>query len=169
MNRLFTLLTALLGAALLAGAPTSAHAQQVTKNAKVKVNIKKPLVITLVQDLEMGNIVLPTGPGSHTVTLAQDGTLTCPAALTCSGVVQPAAYNLTGSHKQSATIQAPDFDLVNAATGDAIRFYPDAPATVQLPNSGNRGVDFNVGGSITIPSTAEGAYEGTITIIADYE
>lgn len=168
MNRPLTLLLALWCAVLLA-VPTAAYAQPVTVNANVKVNIKKPLVITSLQDLELGNIILPAGPGTHTVSLAQNGTLTCPAALTCAGTVQPAVYNISGSHKLVVTVQAPAFDLVNASTGDAIRFYPDAPTRVTLPNSGNKGVDFNVGGSLTIPSTAEGAYEGTITITADYE
>ena len=169
MKRLLTILSALWCAVTLFGAPVAAYAQPVTVNANVKVNIKKPLVITSLQDLEFGNVILPSAPGTYTITMAQDGTLTCPAAVTCSGISQPAIYNLTGSHKQVANVQVADFDMVNPITGDAIRFYPDAPTTVNLPNSGNKGADFNIGGSFTVPSTAEGAYEGTITIIADYQ
>ena len=169
MNRFLTHLVALVCAVTLFAAPGVAFAQPVTVNANVKVNIKKPLVITSVQDLEFGNVILPAAPGNYTISMAQDGTLSCPAVVTCSGLSQPAIYNLHGSHKQVATVQVPEFDLVNALTGDAIRFHPDAPSVVNLPNSGNKGADFNIGGSFTVPSTAEGAYEGTITVIADYQ
>ena len=51
-----------------------------------------------------------------------------------------------------------------------MRFTPTAPASVTLVNSGNPGRDFNVGGSITIPSTAtDGVYSGVIEVTVDYQ
>lgn len=169
MHRISALFLPLVLLFAVFGGAGEARAQSASVNAAVKVNIKKPLVITSLQPMDLGTIIMTTAPGPHTVRLSRAGILTCPAALTCNGAVQAASYNITGSHKQTVTIQAPDFDMVNAVTGAAIRFYPDAPASIALPNSGNKGTDFSVGGSMTIPVGAEGTYEGTITITADYQ
>ena len=45
----------------------------------------------------------------------------------------------------------------------------DAPATISLPNSGGKGVDFPLGGSIRLDSTtADGTYVGTFNVTVDY-
>jgi len=45
----------------------------------------------------------------------------------------------------------------------------DGPGTVALPNSGNKGVDFSLGGRITLSSsTAGGLYTGTFNVTVDY-
>jgi hypothetical protein len=39
-----------------------------------------------------------------------------------------------------------------------------------MPNSGNTGVDFNIGGAITLASTTnDGFYQGDIVVTADYQ
>ena len=53
---------------------------------------------------------------------------------------------------------------------DTIPFTANGPATVTPPNSGNSGIDFNVGGSIVVSSAlVGGVYTGTMTITADYQ
>jgi hypothetical protein len=45
----------------------------------------------------------------------------------------------------------------------------DNPGTVSLPNSGNPGVEFSLGGTITLNSTtAGGLYSGTFNVTVDY-
>ena len=67
------------------------------------------------------------------------------------------------------TILAPAVDLTNA-TGAKLRFTPVAPTTITLPNSGNTGIDFNIGGTLAITSTtADGNYTGIVTVTADYQ
>jgi hypothetical protein len=59
---------------------------------------------------------------------------------------------------------------VNPADGSTIRFTPIAPATVTLTNSGTPGRNFNVGGSISVPSTVTGGtYAGNVEITVDYQ
>lgn len=145
-----------------------ARAQQVQAKANVKVSIKKPIVVTLLQSLDFGTVILSGGGAADTFAISRTGALTCAAGATCTGAAQEARYNVTGSNQATVTINAPDFDLVNGA-GDAIRFYPDAPATIDLPNSGNTGIDFGVGGTISVPQTAAGAYVGTMTVTAEYQ
>ena len=41
---------------------------------------------------------------------------------------------------------------------------------MQLPNSGSPGLNFYVGGSVTIDqATVGGSYQGTFTVTADYQ
>ena len=60
-------------------------------------------------------------------------------------------------------------NLVNSVDGSAIAFTPEAPATLTLTNSGSPGKDFNVGGSIAVPSTADGTYSGNVEVTVDYQ
>jgi hypothetical protein len=45
----------------------------------------------------------------------------------------------------------------------------DAPASLVLPNSGAPGINFSIGGSVTMnSSTAAGTYMGTFNVTVDY-
>ncbi|WP_265570324.1 DUF4402 domain-containing protein [Sphingomicrobium nitratireducens] len=159
----------LLLAAFLIGAPSLAHAQSVKASAKVSVQLKKPVVLTKLQDLDFGLIVgLQAGASPTAVTMTRDGTLTCPVPLRCSGAPLPGLYNIMGSNSAQVSISVTGADLVNAVSGATIGFTADGPTLLQLPNSGNKGVDFGVGGTIVVPSDAAGDYEGVITVTADY-
>jgi len=154
---------ALIGAAPAAAAPGT---------AQVSANVVKPLVLTWLQDLDLGTIVL--GPGSWsgaTVGVSQAGALSCTNAnVTCSGATKPAQYNVSGSNRQVVHITAPNVTLVNQ--GDAtqtLTLVISAPPSVTLTNSGPPGSDFSIGGSITLDSTtAGGTYVGTMNVTVDY-
>jgi hypothetical protein len=90
--------------------------------------------------------------------------------VTCAGATAVAKYNVTGSNNQSVRVSAPDVTLVNQAdSSKTLTLTADSPATVALPNSGNQGVDFPIGGSITLSSsTASGTYTGTFNVTVDY-
>lgn len=155
-------------AAACSGAPASAA----TINAQAKAKVVKPLAIESVQDLDLGTILLGTGTWSGaTVHLSQSGALTCPAPLTCSGVPQVAIYNIAGSNGQTIVISAPNVMLVNQTNpSSTLTLTPDAPAAIQLTNSGNPGTNIPIGGSITLDSTtADGVYAGTFNVTADYQ
>jgi spore coat protein U-like protein len=61
--------------------------------------------------------------------------------------------------------------LVNQSnSAQTLTLVLDSPGQVTLPNSGNQGVTFNVGGSVTVASTtASGTYRGTINVTVDYQ
>ena len=150
------------------GAPAGAA----TINAQAKAKVVKPLTIQSVQNLDLGTILL--GPGvwsGATVRLARTGALTCPAAVTCSGATQVAIYNVAGSKSQTIVISVPNVTLVNQANpARTLTLVPDAPATIQLANSGNPGTNVSIGGAITVDSTtADGVYVGTFNVTADYQ
>ena len=156
-------------ASLLAASPAAAvsPASQATANAK----IYKPLTISKVQNLDFGVIVLGAGAwAGEVVSLSQAGALTCGGGtnLTCSGSPQPAKYHLVGTNNATVTISSPGFNLTGPGT---LAFTPNAPATVNLGASGvTTGVDFSIGGSITLASTTpDGVYVGTFAVTADYQ
>ncbi len=164
MRRIATMAALVL--AFAGGTPAAAA----SINASVKAKVLKPLQLTVKQGLDMGTILLSgTITSNINVTLSQAGALTCPAPLTCSGTPMPAIVNIIGSNGAPITILAPAVDLTNA-TGAKLRFTPVAPTTVTLPNSGNTGIDFNIGGTLAITSTtADGNYTGIVTVTADYQ
>jgi spore coat protein U-like protein len=163
------MIAAALAAAALLAAPPAAAAETIT--AQVSAKVVKPLVLKHVQALDMGSVLL--GPGTWsgaTLRLARDGTLTCAAPLTCFGATQVAEYNVSGSNRITVRISAPDVTLVNQSDATkTLTMEVDTPGWVTLTNSGNRGVDFPLGGSVQLDSTtAEGTYVGTFNVTVDY-
>lgn len=161
------ILRLLMIAALAAGPAAGAGAASVKVPTKVKVS--KPLVLSVKQDLDFGHIVLASTTGTRIVSISTAGVFSCGVGLTCSGAPRQAIFNLTGSNNQLIRITAVGSPLVNG-TGGIIAFTPIAPATITLPNSGSGGLDFGVGGSISLPSTtADGIYAGTVEVTVDYQ
>jgi hypothetical protein len=160
--------------AVAALALISAPAQAVspTQQATASAKIYKPLTISFVQNLDFGTIVL-AGSGAwagEVVSMSQAGAVTCGGGsnLTCSGSPQAAKYHLVGSNNAVVTISSPGFNLTGPST---LAFTPNAPATVNLGASGlTTGVDFAIGGSITLASTTpDGVYSGVFNVTADYQ
>ena len=153
----------------LASAPALAGASQ---TSQAKATVIKPLVLRWVQDFDFGTVTLAPGSWSPaTVTLARNGSLSCPSPnTTCSGLAQVAKYNVAGSNSQTVTISAPNVTLVNQSDPtQTLTLIVDGPGTVFLTNSGNPGVTFPIGGSITFNSdTAGGTYAGTFNVTVNY-
>lgn len=145
--------------------PATAATMTIQANAKVV----KSLELSSKQNLDFGTVMLSGTPGTYTVSLSLAGVLTCPNGATCTGAPMPAILNASGSNGQIVRISVAPSDLVNAADGSRIPFTPLAPATITLTNSGQPGKDFNVAGSIDIPSTADGSYSGNIVVNAEYQ
>jgi Mat/Ecp fimbriae major subunit len=158
--------------ALLAMISAPAQAVSPASQATASAKIYRPLTIALVQNLDFGTVVL-AGSGSwsgEVVSMSQAGAVTCGGGtnLSCSGSPQAAKYHLVGSNNAVVTISSPGFNLTGPGT---LAFTPNAPATVNLGASGaSTGVDFAIGGSITLASTTpDGLYSGTFNVTADYQ
>jgi hypothetical protein len=154
--------------ALLGAMPLgSAQAAQTTIQASVKVT--KSLELSSKQNLDFGTVTLPGTPGTYTVSIDLAGQRSCPSGATCSGAALPAIMNAQGSNGQVVLISVASSNLVNPIDNSTIPFTPVAPASITLTNSGSPGKDFNVGGSIAIPSTADGTYSGNVVVTANYQ
>ena len=144
-----------------------------SRNATATARIVKPLTLTWVQDMNFGTI-LQSGAGTWSgavVKVNVDGTLTCTNTnVVCSGTVATARYNVTGTNNQRVNITAPNFSLTNANDGTTLALTVDKGlGYVVLPNSGNTGINFDLGGSITVDSsTTGGVYTGTFDVTVDY-
>jgi hypothetical protein len=164
----FALLIAVPGIALGMGAP----ARAATVNAAVNATVNKPLVLTKVQDLDLGTVTLGPGVWSNaTISISQAGALTCGSSnVVCSGVPMVAKYNVQGSKQQAVRISVPNVTLVNQNDStQTLTLAVDAPSTITLANSGFPGSNFSVGGSITLnSSTVAGTYVGTMNVTVDY-
>lgn len=158
---------ALLGAVM---ASPTAHAATVT--ASVSATPSKPLLLTKVQDLDLGSVTLGAGAWSNAiVSISQAGALSCTNAnIVCAGAALPAKYNIQGSNQQTVSISAPNVTMVNQNDGSqTLVFVTDAPTSVVLTNSGFPGKDFTIGGSVTLDSsTGAGTYVGTFNVTVDY-
>lgn len=172
MSNLFRMASvAAAAAAALAATPAQAVPSS-NGDATARARILKPLQLTHVigYDFNLGDITLSgAGPFSATVILAQNGTLTCPAAVTCTGTRSVARYNVAGTQGQRVLINVPSVLLENAA-GDDLWLTPLAPAFVDLSNSGAPGNDFDIGGQITVSDTTpDGVYTGVFAVTANYQ
>ena len=153
----------------LAGAD-GAHAA--TQVAQVNANVVKPLILTRLQNLNLGTIAL--GPGTWsgaTVGISRAGAFSCANAnLTCTGATQVAQYNVSGTNNQTVRITAPNVTLINQSDStQTLILVTDSPASVLLTNSGPPGTNFSIGGSITLSSTTVGGtYTGTFNVTVDY-
>lgn len=143
-----------------------------TVTLAVKANATKPLSLTALQDLDLGTIILTAGTWSGAnVGISRTGILNCSTSqVVCSGSAQVAKYNVTGENKQQITISTPDVILTNQSDpSKTLRMVVDSPGTVVLSNSGNKGQEFALGGTISVSSsTAGGQYEGTFNVTVDY-
>lgn len=150
--------------------PAAALAASVT--ASVNASPSKPLIIAKVQDLDLGSVTLGSGVWSGaTVSISQGGTFSCVNAnVTCTGATQVAIYNVQGSNQQTVRISAPNVTLVNQNDStENLTLVTDAPASIMLTNSGQPGLNFSVGGAVTLNSTtAAGTYVGTLNVTVDY-
>jgi hypothetical protein len=163
-----TLLLCLAGCSAALAAP----ARAVTQTASVNANVVKPLTLTKLQDLNLGTISLGPGPWSGVVVgISKTGIFTCNAKVVCTGTQQPAQFNVNGTNKMVVLIGAPNITLVNQSDATkTLTLTIDSPGQVTLPNSGNQGVNFSLGGSVTLSSTtAGGTYAGTINVTVDYQ
>jgi hypothetical protein len=157
----------LAAAALLAAAPA-----QAAPSVTVQANVVKPLILTWLQNLDLGSVVL--GPGSWsgaTVAVSQAGVFSCANPnLTCTGATQAARYNVSGTNNRTVFITSPNVTLVNQSDPTkTLTLVVDNPGTVMLTNSGPPGTDFSLGGSITVNSTTDsGVYSGTFNVTVDY-
>jgi hypothetical protein len=153
-------------------AALGAPARAVTQTASVNANVVKPLELTKLQDLNLGTIALGTGTWSGvTVGISKSGVFTCNAKVVCTGTQQVAQFNVNGTNKLVVLITAPNVTLVNQSdSSKTLTLTIDSPGQVILPNSGNQGSNFNLGGSVTLSSTtAGGTYRGTINVTVDYQ
>jgi len=149
---------------------SSAHA--VTQSASVNAQVVKPLTLTALQDLNLGTVALGSGSWSGaSVGISQAGVFTCSLKVTCTGTAQVAQFNVTGTNKMVVLISAPNVTLVNQNNStQTLSLIVDSPGQVTLPNTGQQGINFNVGGSITLSSTTVGGtYRGTIDVTVDYQ
>lgn len=151
-----------------AAAPTRAA----TVMAAVTASNVKPLVLTKLQDLDLGSVTLGTGIWSNaTISLSQGGVLSCANAnITCTGATSVASYNVQGSKQNTVNISVPNVTLVNQSdSSQTLTLVTSAPATLVLTNSGFPGSNFSIGGSVTLSSTtAAGTYVGTFNVTVDY-
>jgi hypothetical protein len=163
-------LSAIAAAALALAAEQPADAT--TQVVQVNANVIKPLILTWIQDLDLGSIVL--GPGTWsgaTVSISRAGVFSCTNAnVTCSGATKAATYNVSGQNNNVVKISAPNITLVNQSdTTQRLTLVLDSPGSVLLTNSGPPGTNFSVGGTITLNSTtAGGTYTGTFNLTVDY-
>ena len=159
----------LLTAAVVAAAPATAAP---TASATVNATVVKPIILTWVQDLDLGSITLKPGTWSNaTVSISRTGVFSCTSPnVTCAGFRQVAKYNAVGTNNMTARITASNVVMRNQADPTkTLLLTLDKPASVTFTNSGQPGITFAIGGAITVNSTTpDGTYTGTFNVTVDY-
>jgi hypothetical protein len=170
-----TALAATVAAVAFTATPAAAAPVSATKDATATARIIKPLTLTSTQNLDLGTIVL-TGSSAFTATVGIDkaGSYNCDGGsstnVTCdSTTAQDAIYHITGTNGQKVNIAAGPVSMTGS-NGGTLTLTPDFDAVQTLSNSGGAGMDFNVGGSITVAdTTTDGVYTGNFVVTAEYQ
>lgn len=112
------------------------------------------------------------GASAVSVSIAPDGTRTCPVGVVCSGTPAVPTFNITGA--ANATVQ---IGFVNSSetlsdgsgnTMTASSFLTNQPSDVATLD-GTGAASFTVGGSLAVgASQAAGSYSGTLTVDVAY-
>lgn len=156
-----------------ASAAIASPAEAITQSTSVNVTVVKPLSLTALQSMDLGTVTLNGGTWtSASVGISRAGVFSCANTnVICSGAPQVARYKVTGTNKQVVLISVPNVTLTNQADAtQKLTLVADAPASVTLTSSGEPGVNFDIGGSITLSSaTADGTYTGTMNVTVDYQ
>lgn len=168
-NKTMNILRITAAVAALTLTATPALAVPPDKDATATARIIKPLTLTWVQDLDLGTITL-LDSGPTTVGITQAGVFSCPGtAVACSGPNQVAVYEITGTNNQVVTVNSGNVSMTGPAGSTPLLLTVDAPATVNLGNSGAAGTPFSIGGSISVAGTqAEGTYIGMFAVTVNY-
>jgi hypothetical protein len=150
------------------GTPVSPTDKQATATARVV----KPLTLKWKQDLDLGTIVLGAGTWTGAdVGIDKNKVFSCSNTnVTCSGAPTTAEYTVTGTNNQVVTVNAADVTLTNQNDNTkTLTLTVDNPGTVNLSNSGNSGLVFDLGGKVTVASdTTDGTYSGTFAVTVNY-
>ena len=168
-----TCLVASVAATALAAAPAAAAPVGATTPATARARIVKPLTLTAVGQLNFADIVIPAAgvAATRTIVVSDTNVRNCAGGavdVVCSGTTSVPTYTVTGTNREVVRVFAPPQTL-NGSNGGTLAFRPLAPTTVTLPNSGNTGVSFAIGGEIDIvPATVDGLYTGNIDLTVDY-
>lgn len=161
--------TAAVAALALTATPALGAPVSPDKQATATARIVKPLTLAWVQDLDFGTVTL-VDQGPTTISVAQDGTRSCPGtAVTCSGASTAARYLITGTNNQVVTVNSSNVSMTGPAGSTPLLVTVNAPASVNLGNSGAAGTPLNIGGSISVAGTQmEGTYTGTFAVTVNY-
>lgn len=158
--------------AIMLAQPAQAQTTRISANVPARLSVLKPLTLVGQQALEFGTVILSPGTWTGaTVSLSATGVRSCSATVSCTGAATPARFQVSGTNNQTVVVTAPPVTLVNALdSSQRLTLTVQAPTTVALPNSGNPGTIFSVGGTVTLNSTtADGLYSGTLEITVDYQ
>lgn len=144
-------------APVAAAAPATATAQ-----------IVDPLTLTKTADLNFGTLIKNTMTATRTVTIKEDGTITCSTELLCGGTTSSAAFDVAGSANQVVKVYVAPSTLAGPGTAK-LTFTPTAASASPLTLSSTGAASFKVGGSIDVaPTTTAGIYSGNMDVTVDY-
>lgn len=160
--------SAIFSAAVTLAALASAPADAASIAAATGVNVVKPVILSKLQDLDFGTLTFSGFTGNRSIVLSRAGAVTCALDIVCSGAPKAARFNVQGTNRLVVLISVTGGTMSNGT--DSIPFTPDAPTSITMTSSGTPGVDFEVGGSISVsPTLIGGVYSGTMNVTANYQ
>lgn len=164
-----TILFAVTAACAAALAASPAQAAPATASADAKAKVLKQISVTKTADLDFGTVVVSTTAGS--VGIATDGTLSCDAALTCSGSTSAAGFSISGSKNEMVTISGDNsVTLRNAADNTKTMIASLSRSAGSLKLNATGGGNFAVGGTLSVAaSQTDGLYQGSFNVSVDYQ
>ncbi|WP_164118478.1 DUF4402 domain-containing protein [Sphingorhabdus sp. Alg239-R122] len=153
------------GSAVLAAALVSTSANAATANADARATILEQITVTKTSDLDFGTVVVGATGGNVALSSA-DGSVSCDAALVCSGTTTAAAFDVTGTAGETVDITVdPSVNLVSGGNSMTASLS-GSDASLVLAG----GDSFTVGGTLAVAANqAAGDYVGNFDVTVEYQ
>jgi hypothetical protein len=155
-------------AAIAAFAAPAHAADSVTASASAEILGPLDIQIANNSTMDFGNIVVPgSGTGTLGVVLATDGTVTCPASLTCSGTTSAVSFNVTGTAGSTVAISLPAFITVNGPSGASMTIGSLNTTGLDMTSGSDT---FSLGGTLNVsPAQTLGSYSANYAVGVYYQ
>ena len=154
-----------LGVAVIAIAMTSTTAHAATANADAKATILKQVTVTNTSLLDFGTVVVGT-TGGNVALKSSDGSVTCDAALVCTGTTKAAAFKIVGTTGETVKIDVAKTVTLTNGGNNMIASLSSSAASLVLNGTDN----FTVGGTLAVGANqANGIYTGNFGVTVNYQ
>ena len=160
-------LKVLLTAATALSAITTAPAQAASGNGDATVQVLQAFTLAKTSDLGFGKLIPSAAAG--TINIAEDGTRTCAASLTCFGTTSAGGFSISGSSGETVSVGL-DSDTITLTNGASASISGKISTNAKRLTLDAGSANLKIVASLDISANqAIGSYKGQYSVSVNYQ
>jgi Mat/Ecp fimbriae major subunit len=160
-------LKVLLTAATALSAITIAPAQAASGNGDATVQVLQAFTLAKTSDLGFGKLIPSAAAG--TINIAEDGTRTCAASLTCFGTTSAGGFSISGSSGETVSVGL-DSDTITLTNGASATISGKISTSSKALTLEAGQASFKIAGLLSVGANqAGGTYRGQYAVSVNYQ